>query len=97
MSKVVFVPVSVVSGLLAGMIGKKLFGLIWGLIDEQEPPKPEHRQVALGKMVLALVIEGALFSLVRGLVSHGSRIAFTRVTGAWPGEEAPEEEGSDNQ
>ncbi|MBV8987630.1 MAG: DUF4235 domain-containing protein [Solirubrobacterales bacterium] len=96
MSKVVFVPVSVVSGLLAGMIGKKLFGLIWGLIDDQEPPKPEHRQVALGKMVLALVIEGALFSLVRGLVSHGSRIAFTRVTGAWPGEEAPEEEGSDN-
>ncbi len=97
MSKVVFVPVSVVSGLLAGIIGKKLFGLIWGLIDDQEPPKPEHRQVAPGKLVLALVIEGALFSLVRGLVSHGSRIAFTRVTGAWPGEEAPEEEGSDNQ
>ncbi len=92
MSKILFVPVSVLSGLLAGVIGKRLFGAIWGLIDDQEPPKPEHRRVPLGKLVLALAIEGALFALVRGLVSHGSRQAFSRVTGAWPGEEEPEEE-----
>ena len=90
MSKVLFLPVSVGSGLLAGLIGKRVFGLIWGRIDDQEPPKPEHRDVALGKLVVALVIEGALFTLIKGLVDHGSRRAFARVTGAWPGESEPE-------
>jgi hypothetical protein len=90
MSKVGFLPVSIGGGLLAGLIGKKLFAVIWGLIDDQEPPKPEHRRVHLGKLTLALIIEGALFSLLKGIVDHGSRHAFTRLTGSWPGEEAPE-------
>ena len=38
MSKVTFLPVSIGGGLLAGLIGKKLFGVIWGAIDDQEPP-----------------------------------------------------------
>jgi hypothetical protein len=42
------------------------------------------------KLVAALLIEGALFSLIKGLVDHGSRHAFARITGAWPGEEAPD-------
>jgi Protein of unknown function (DUF4235) len=77
--------------LLAGLIGKKLFGLIWGLIDDQEPPKQNHRRVHFGKLALALVIEAALFSLIRGLFEHGSRHAFA-VTGSWRGEEEPEQE-----
>ncbi len=91
MSKLLFLPVSVGTGLVAGLIGKKVFGLIWGLIDDEEPPKAEHRHVDPVKLVLALLIDGAVFALIRGLVDHGSRHAFTRVTGSWPGEEEPEE------
>jgi len=29
---------------------------------------------------------------VKGLVDHGSRTSFAKVTGKWPGEEAPEPE-----
>ncbi len=89
MGKIVFLPVSVGGGLLAGLVGKKLFGLIWGVIDDQEPPQPEHRDIHLGKLALALGIEGALFSLIKGFVDHGSRHAFTRLTGSWPGDDAP--------
>jgi hypothetical protein len=92
MGKVVFLPVSIGGGLLAGVIGKKLFGLIWGALDDQEPPQPQHRDVHLGKLALALVIDGALGSLVKGLVDRGSRRAFTRFTGSWPGDGAPETE-----
>lgn len=90
MKKMVFLPVSVGGGLLAGLIGKKLFAVIWGAIDDHEAPKPEHRQISLPKLAVALLIEGALFSLIRGLVDHGSRHVFTRMTGAWPGDERPE-------
>jgi hypothetical protein len=92
MSKVVSLPISAGSGLLAGLLGKKLFGVLWRVIDDQEPPKPEHRDAALGKLALALVIEGALLALVKGIVDHGSRHAFTRLTGAWPGESEPEDQ-----
>jgi hypothetical protein len=89
-SKLLFLPVSLGTGLVAGLIGKKVFGAIWGLIDDEEPPKAEHRNVDPVKLVLALAIDGAVFALIRGLVDHGSRRAFTRVTGSWPGEEEPE-------
>jgi Protein of unknown function (DUF4235) len=90
--KFVFAPISIVLGLVAGMIGSKIFERLWGLIDEEEPPKPEHREFSWPKLVAALVIEGAIFRLVKGLVDHGSRISFAKLTGAWPGEEAPEPE-----
>ncbi len=82
--------VSVGTGLLAGLIDKKLFGIIWGAIDDQEPPSAEHRKVSVPKLVVALVIEGALFALIKELVDHGSRHAFARFTGAWPGDEQPD-------
>lgn len=90
MGKLVFLPISIGGGLLAGLIGKKLFAVIWGLIDDQDPPKPEHRNVHVGKLLIALTIEGAIFSLIRGIVNHGSRHAYTRLTGSWPGDEQPE-------
>jgi Protein of unknown function (DUF4235) len=89
-SKILFLPISIGGGLLAGLIGKKLLSLIWGAIDDQEPPNAEHRDVSLPKLGFALLIEGALFSLIRGLVDHGSRHAFRRVTGSWPGEDKPD-------
>jgi hypothetical protein len=90
--KLVFAPISIVVGLLAGMAGKKVFEQLWGLIDEEEPPRPEHREFSWPKLIAALVVEGAIFRLVKGLVDHGTRTTFARATGAWPGEERPERE-----
>jgi Protein of unknown function (DUF4235) len=88
--KIMFLPFSVGGGLLAGFAGKKLFELFWGLIDEEEPPEPEHRRITLWKLAAALAIEGAVFRAVRGLVDHFSREGFAHLTGSWPGEEEPE-------
>lgn len=90
--KFIFAPIGIVLGLIAGMIGSKIFERIWGLIDEEEPPKPEHREFSWPKLVVALLIEGAIFRLVKGLVDHGTRTSFAKLTGSWPGEEAPEPE-----
>lgn len=91
MDKIFFLPVSIVGGLVAGLIGKKLFALTWGIVDDQEAPKPEHREVNYGKLVTALLVQGALFALIRGLVDHGTRQGYARLTGSWPGDEQPEQ------
>jgi hypothetical protein len=88
--KFLFIPVSVGGGFLAGFVGKKVFELVWGLIDEEEAPEPEHRRIDLTKLAIALALEGAIFRLVRGLFDHGARKSFLRLTGSWPGEEEPE-------
>jgi hypothetical protein len=88
MQKVIFLPIS----LIAGLIGKKLFTVVWGVIDDEEAPKPEHRDIQIAKLLLALAIEGIIFSITRGLVGHGARHAYARLTGSWPGEERPDSE-----
>jgi hypothetical protein len=86
----VFTPISIALALLAGIVGQKIFEKIWSLVDDEEPPSPEHRQFSWPKMVIALLVEGAIFRLVKGLTDHGARRTFAKATGTWPGEEAPE-------
>ena len=92
MSKVLFTPVSILGGLIGGLIGKKLFEQLWGLVDDQEPPDPKHRDVPWGKVLVAMLVEGAIFRVVRGLVDRSTRIGFERLTGTWPGKAEPEPE-----
>ncbi len=90
MSKLLFVPFSVAGGIVAWILGKKTFEALWGVIDDEEAPDPKHREISLKRLVPALLLEGAIFRVVRGLFDHGARHAFSRLTGSWPGEERPE-------
>jgi Protein of unknown function (DUF4235) len=89
-SKILFIPFSVIGGILAGIVGKKTFEALWGAFDDEEAPDPKHREISFKKLVPALLLEGAIFRAVRGLFDHGTRQAFSRLTGSWPGEERPE-------
>jgi hypothetical protein len=86
----VFKPVGIIVGLLAGIVGKRIFEAIWSVIDDEDAPAPKHREIAIGKLVIALALEGAIFRALRGLADHGARHGFARLTGEWPGEERPE-------
>jgi Protein of unknown function (DUF4235) len=90
MSKILFIPFSVIGGILAGIVGKKTFETLWGVFDDEEAPDPKHREISFKKLVPALLLEGAIFRAIRGLFDHGTRHAFSRITGGWPGDERPE-------
>jgi hypothetical protein len=90
--KLLFTPFGIAAGLVAGLIGKKIFEQVWGLIDKEEPPEPKHRETGWVKLIGALALEGAIFRAVRGALDHGSRRGYERLTGTWPGKERPEPE-----
>ncbi|MFN8215597.1 MAG: DUF4235 domain-containing protein [Solirubrobacterales bacterium] len=90
--KLIFTPFSLVLSLLAGIAAQKIFEKVWALADDQEAPSPQHRRFSWPKLIAALLVEGAIFRLVKGLTDHASRRAFAGATGSWPGEEAPEPE-----
>jgi len=80
-----FRPVGLIAGLIAGLLARKIFDASWRLIDGDQPPEADERYISTGKLVLSLALEGAIFALVRGLVDRGARKAFANYTGAWPG------------
>ena len=86
MKSLAFRPVSLLAGLLAAMIAKQAFERIWAMVDEEPPPAPAKRSATTSKLIPALVLQGAVFFLVRGLVDRGSRSMFARTTGEWPGD-----------
>jgi uncharacterized protein DUF4235 len=85
----IFTPISLISGLLAGLAASKIFEFVWGRFADQEAPEPDQRQIAWPPLIVAMLLEGAIARLTRGLVDRGTRVAFARLTGSWPGEEAP--------
>jgi Protein of unknown function (DUF4235) len=89
-TKILFIPFSVLGGILAGIAGKKAFDALWHVFEDEDAPDPKYRNIPLEKLIPALLLEGAIFRLVRGLFDHGTRHAFSRLTGSWPGEEDPE-------
>ena len=90
--KFLFLPFSILAGLLAGLIGRKVFDQVWGIFDEEEPPDSKHLEISWGKLLLSAAVQGAIFRAVKEATDHGSRRAFMSVTGTWPGEERPEPE-----
>ena len=92
MAKFLFTPVSIIAGLVAGALSRKIFDQVWGLIDSDEPPESKHRDVSWGKLVVAALIQGAIFRGIKAAADHSSRRAFARTTGKWPGKERPEPE-----
>jgi hypothetical protein len=85
--KVLFIPIGILAGLAAGFAAQKGFERIWAVIDEEEAPEVEDREVSYPKLIAALALEGAVFRLVKGMVDRGARSGFASVTGTWPGEE----------
>jgi len=85
--KLIFAPIGIIAGLLAGLAAQKAFDRLWAIFDEEEPPEPDQRQIRYAKLIPALLIEGAIFRVTKGLVDHGVRGGFARLTGKWPGEE----------
>jgi hypothetical protein len=88
--KVLFAPIGILAGLAAGFLAQKGFERVWALVDEEQAPEAEDRDVSYPKLALALLLEGAIFRLVKGMVDRGARVGFASITGRWPGEEARE-------
>jgi uncharacterized protein DUF4235 len=91
-TKILFAPFSIIGGLIAGLLGRRVFARIWGLIDDEEPPEPGHRDVSWGKVLAAAALQAAVFAAARAAVDRGARQAFASLTGSWPGERVPEPE-----
>ena len=91
----IYKPFGVMFGLLAGLLGKKLFEFVWTKIDDEEPPEATTRDTTWSKVLIVAAIEGVIFRVTRYVVDRSGAIGFRYLTGFWPGEERAPREGED--
>ena len=88
--KLIFTPFSIVLGLVAGSIGRKIFTALWGVVDKEEAPDASQRDVTWPKVLAASAVEGAVFRVTKVSADRALRKGFLSLTGSWPGEAKPD-------
>jgi hypothetical protein len=88
--KIVYKPFGIIFGLLAGFVSKKLFNVVWGLFDKEEPPKPTTKETTLPKVFAAAAVQGLTFRITRAAVDRAGARGFEFFTGIWPGDKRQE-------
>jgi hypothetical protein len=89
--KLIYKPFGIIFGLLAGLVSKKLFDVVWGLFDDEEPPKPTTQETSWPKVVAAAAVQGVTFKVTRAAVDRAGATGYQHLTGVWPGEKKPDE------
>jgi hypothetical protein len=88
--KLLYKPFGIVLGILTGLLSKKLFEALWGVFDDEEPPKPTTKEAPWPKILGAAVVQGVTFKVTRAAVDRAAAKGFYNLTGAWPGDIKPE-------
>ncbi len=87
--KLLYKPFGIVLGILAGLLSKRLFSRIWGLIDNEEPPTATTQSATWPKVVTAAAVQGATFTATRAVFDRAGARGFEHLTGVWPGTRKP--------
>jgi hypothetical protein len=88
----IYKPFGIVLGVIAALLGKRVFTFTWTKIDDQDPPKATTEQTTWGRLLAASAIQGVIFKVVRVVVDRYGAIGWRYLTGNWPGEKRPDPE-----
>ena len=83
--KLLFRPMSLLASVLGGMIAGAIFKKIWkGIAGEDEAPSPEKPDRNWKEIASAAALQGAVAGGVRAMVDRGALKGFEKATGVWP-------------
>jgi hypothetical protein len=86
----IYKPFGIILGILAGLLGKRLFNFAWTKIDDEDPPKGTTAQAPWVKIIGAAALQGVIFKTTRVVVDRFGARGFAYLTGVWPGEKKPD-------
>ena len=88
--KLLYKPFGILLGILAGLLGKKAFDVVWTKIDDEEPPEPTTEQASWRRVLAVAALQGVIFRTTRVAVDRYGAIGWRYLTGTWPGEKRPD-------
>lgn len=87
-AKILYRPVGLVSSIAGGLLASIIFKQVWKRIsagDGIDPPGPLESEYDFKEIMLAAVIQGAIYSAVKTVIQRQGARTFERATGEWPG------------
>ncbi len=84
-TKLVYRPIGLVAGALAGLIAGAVVRQVWRVASgEDDTPDALEEHRGWGEILAAAALQGAVFAIVRAAVDRGSAQGVRRLTGHWP-------------
>jgi hypothetical protein len=82
--KLLSLATSVVGGIVAGAIFKRLWKLTAG---EDEAPTATDARRGWPEILVAAALQGAIFAVVQATIERGTAEGTRKLTGVWPGDQ----------
>lgn len=86
----IYKPFGLVIGILAGLLGRRIFDFAWEKLDDEDPPKGTTQEATWPKVIAAAALQGVIFKTVRVVVDRYAAMGWSYLTGVWPGEKRPD-------
>ena len=87
MLKLVYKPVSLLVSVLSGILAGAIFKRIWKLAArEDDAPKATDARRSWYEILPAAALQGAVYAVVKAAVDRGAAEGAHKLTGVWPGE-----------
>ncbi|MBB5868859.1 putative metal-dependent enzyme (double-stranded beta helix superfamily) [Allocatelliglobosispora scoriae] len=84
-SKIVYKPVGLIGGALAGVAAGMAFKQLWRLASgEDDTPNATDERRTWREILIAAALQGAVFAVVKAAVDRGGAVGVRRITGRWP-------------
>ena len=86
MARLLYRPLGLVVSILGGVLAGTIFKRVWALVaHEHEPPEATDASKGWGEVIAAATVQGAVFGGVRAAIDRAGASGFAYLTGAWPG------------
>ncbi|HUR06863.1 MAG TPA: DUF4235 domain-containing protein [Nonomuraea sp.] len=81
-------PLSLLFGVLGGLIAGKLFQQAWKIIArEDETPDADDPDYTWRQVLVSAMLQGAVFGLVKAAVQRAGAHGVRKATGRWPADD----------
>jgi len=88
MIKLLYKPVSALVSVLGGILAGAIFKKIWKIVGREDgAPKATDARRGWREVLLAATLQGAIFAVVKAAVDRGAAVGTRKLTGIWPGDE----------
>ncbi|MEW2080469.1 DUF4235 domain-containing protein [Streptomyces sp. NPDC005283] len=85
-SKVAYKPVGLALGVVSGALAGVAFKQVWKATGhDQDAPHATDQDRGWREVLIAAILQGAIFAAVKAAVDRGGASAVHRLTGTWPG------------
>lgn len=87
MAKVIYKPFGLIVSVIAGLLAGAIFKRVWRAVaHEDDAPDATDEDKGWGEVVAAAAAQGAVFGGVKAAMDRAGATGFAWLTGAWPGD-----------